>query len=265
MLSSIAILRAIILLSGASALAACGGGGSNDPDANDPVFSPTTSYERIDSTNAVVSTLGGGLIANGASLTAEAADGTIDHREGTFDLSNPGAPETALDSDSGFNVNGNYTFATDISTAADDYIGIIGVQTDPADIPGSGTATFSGEFEGVLLLSGATTPEELNNWESFIEANFAAGGTVNAEFTGSSSPTINRIEVTGATISGADFSGGMISTSNNAGVNDITGNSVDFDGSFFGYDTAVDQPAEVGGALVSEDSGNLLYGIFVAN
>jgi len=86
---------------------------------------------------------------------------------------------------------------------------------------------------------------------------------VDLTFQGGGSDLIDTIRIANAGISGSNLSGGTIQTFNNGVRNDITGSSVDLNGSFFGYDDVLLSPAEVGGAIQSQDADTDISGLFL--
>lgn len=245
--------------------AACGGGGGGSDD--DPATGGQAGggppsgivYNNIDDTDGGTVALSGALLAlDGSTVSLSAASGEIDLSSQSFTANgNTGD----IDSSSGLLSGAEYDFATDVSIGGSTF-GVIGIATDVQDIRESGSITYTGEFGGQIIQSGIT--DDLEDWDATLTANFNDDGTVDATFEGDGSNLIDEIEITGATIDGNTFSGGTLSTSGNAGDN-VTGTDVDFEGGFFGYNTALDAPAEAGGAIVSADDDTLLYGAFIVD
>ncbi|MEE9454245.1 MAG: transferrin-binding protein-like solute binding protein [Paracoccaceae bacterium] len=279
---SIVPLAAILGISG------CGAPGDSTP-GNGP---PPSSYETLDSTAAVTSTLGGtGLKGNLSNLDVELVSltGTLAHdtgamavTDGTYSLSGiVDASGNLTDGNAEIkfgSVPGTYsytqTYVLLYESGGGEYavVGVDGIITHPAHVPSTGSGTYIGGAVGSI--NSGTTIIDLTNGTSTVGVDFGAG-TVDVTLTGftpvhDSGPVIpvpiDTISVTGMNISGNSFSGGTLSTLNGGTTVDITGaNRVDLaEGRFFGYDTATLQPVEVGGVIMTAGDSGAVVGVFIA-
>jgi len=187
--------------------AACGGGGGGGGGSDDESATggqagggPPSGivYNNIDDTDGGTVALSGALLASDA---VSAASGEIDLSSQSF-IANGNTGD--IDSSSGRLSGAEYDFATDVSIG-DNAVGVIGIATDVQDIRETGSITYTGEFGGQIIQSGAV--DDLDDWDATLTANFNGGGTVDATFAGGGSDLINEIEITGATIDGNTFSG----------------------------------------------------------
>ncbi len=226
-----------------------GGGGTSGPPSG-------TDYSELNDTSGGTVTLEGATLANGSAVSG--ASGTINLGAQTFTA---GGTTANLSSTSGLSIGGSYDFATDVMLDSDT-IGVVGVAIESGDVRDTGTIVYSGGFGGQLVQGTGT--EDLNNWDATLTVNFGSGD-VDATFEGDGSTLIDEIEVNNASVSGTGFSGGTLRTLNNGSAVNVTGTGVDFEGGFFGYNDALDSPAEAGGALASSDDDTSLYGLFIVD
>jgi hypothetical protein len=254
-----------------AALAACGGGSGPR----------TAEVEPLASTENVTSTLGGvALQSNGSTgvLSVLTTEGTLMHEsgavtlnDGTYTLSDAdGVDDDGLFTDGTSTVStesvaftGDYDFtqAYEQTYTADgiayDSTGITGVVIDARDMPSTGNATFTGEAIGSVNV--AADGFDLTAGTSTLTATFSSdGGTIDlvmSDFTSTSQSgddtsvnPIDTISALGMTIDGNGFTGGTLTTALDGTDVDIIGGSTTTaaTGSFFGYNSDVAQPDEVG-------------------
>ena len=250
-------LRALPALAAPLALlAACGGGGGGGPTG------PSQTYETLQSTAAVTTPLTGMGFYNTDQVQIpypiRTLNGTITHDTGAITLE-----DALVDSDGpdgsgvlagdnpppGMFHSGTFIVPTGYSSLAlSSYLlsggfvvaqdGVTGIATASADIPGSGSTTYSGTASGTGP-NGAWT-----NAPGTITANFGAG-TVAATTTGVVGGVTSTVAVNGMTISGSAFDGGT-ATVTVGGVAGDYSNWMNTSGQFYGYDTSLNGPDEVG-------------------
>jgi len=154
---------------------------------------------------------------------------------------------------------------------------VFGNATSAADMPMSGTATFSGFGEVTEIYPSNfpdTAPRIINHTASSeVDVNFATG-KVNAavqvdEPVIQLGSQIDRLSARGMSLNGSLFSGTNVKMFKNGERVRPTGTSADNDasGQFFGAkressDTLT--PAEVGGVIVSSSQDGLVFGTFIA-
>ena len=251
-------LRALPVLAAPLALlAACGSSGGGGPTG------PSQTYETLQSTAAVTTPLVGRAFAISDAIINPTPIGPM---TGSVDLGTGAmtvGPYTDSDGPDGsgeivhdvvnplvsqkgsFIVPPGYSY---LALAGWHYVsttgffggqsGFLGVGTAAADIPGSGSATYTGTASG-------TGPNGTwTNAPGTISANFGAG-TVAATATGVVGGVTSTVAVNGMTISGTGFGGGTATTT----VNGVAGNyatTLNTGGQFYGYDTGLNGPDEVG-------------------
>lgn len=251
----------------ASILAGCGGGSgatgnggtAGMPLLEDPPLpAPSQTYIDLNAPSGT-SDLTGAILVGGSSVAG--TTGTIDLSKKTFTATGVNG-STSLSATSPFDVPA-YSFARDIAISSGS-VAIIGASTATADVRQSGSAAYTGDFRGQLV-NGASVTATTLTWDADVQINFAGDGDVDMTFTGGGSDLIDTIRVLNAQISGNTFSGGTIRTSNNGTQNNITGTGVDMHGAFFGYNTTLQLPDEIGGAIVSTDANSDISGVFIAS
>ncbi len=203
----------------------------------------------------------------------------------------------------GFNINGRVTDGMNTGTRIDglgtavfantyDYVlpfaysypsgalttvtgGMAGFVTRTADVPTAGSAQYFGEsFVETASTNGATAFSYYGGI-SIVDVDFAAGSVDvtmgffnNIQQNGIATiAPIDAVSGTGMTIVGASFFGGSWVTLKGGVVVNITGpgTAVSAGGDFYGYDSAISAPDEVGGVFVMDGSNGLVYGMFVAD
>lgn len=268
----------------ALALGACSGSGNSGNSVNTNLI-----YETLTSTAAKTSTIGGvGIRANSADSTVEVVEnnGSITHDTDALTLTDDMYTLTGPDG-AGGTLSPNTTIDTssyDYVTVADQayqtggvdyYVTFVGgIITAAADMPTTGTATYTGEAAASVIT--ATTGTVLTNGTSTVAADFGAG-TVDVtldSFTALDSTTgtptvgpVDTIKMTGMTINGNRFAGGTLATESGGGAVDLTGTNTTTQaaGAFFGYDNTNKVPDEVGGFLKSQGDSGIVIGGFVAD
>lgn len=294
-------LICLVTTSSIMLLSACGGGGGGaSVQATDvPVQQRVVpSYQTLDSKAEATSSLGGiALRSNGAtgSLDVTQSTGTITHNsgaivldDGTYSFSDSDGPDAnrVLTDGRSTVVRGSRSFTGTyeyVTVYEQTYVsggvtfdtnGIFGVVTRPADIPTTGSATYTGEAAAQLVTS--TEGFDLSNGTSTVTADFGSG-TVDVTMTGFTATNlatgnagpapIDTITATGMQIAGNRFSGGTVSTTNGGATASPTGPNTTAvaQGAFFGYDTANSTPDEVGGIFLMQGDNGIITGGFIAD
>ena len=160
--------------------------------------------------------------------------------------------------------------------------GVYGVTTAAADIPSAGTATYAGEAGGEYnhtLATGSTSYSFLTNGSSAVTADFDANrvNVVMKNFTAlDSSGTVlaqdvfDEVRLTNMSIIGNGFSGGGIEFYKGGTavtLDTVIGTSISSlsGANFFGYDTSIGAPDEVGGVYTQTGLVGTLNLVFVAD
>ena len=273
------------------ALAACSGGGSTETDV--PV------YESFGSDASVTSELAGPVLRSSASGNEViAASGTLRHDTGriVLDLGN-----YVLDDPDGFGdrdgdglaelSDGTVTIEVipgfedfdfvrffgdgEYTTGGTRYLvnGIFGIATAAADMPLSGTATYSGPVAAILVPTGGGEVEQSGTTLATVDF----GGTLDLRMTFDDTavdgvgtpvaPALDEIAIRRMGIAGNSFSGGTITVDFDDGAGDPVGTvrSQRAEGRFFGYDAARRIPDEIGGVVIVEGAGATIAAGFVAD
>ncbi len=174
--------------------------------------------------------------------------------------------------------NGNYISGGNVYNVLG---GTYGVVTGTSDIPNAGTAGYSGEAGGKYNYSGAagTIYSYLTAGESAVSADFSANkvsvtmnnftalDTVGAPIT---QDVFDEVRLTNMSVLGNSFSGGNIAFYKNgasvsydtvigSNINALTG------GNFYGYDSTIGAPDEVGGVVIQEGIQGTMHLVFVAD
>jgi len=150
---------------------------------------------------------------------------------------------------------------------------ITGMQTQEADMPTSGVATYTGKANAVLSLA-----EDINlsDGTSTVTANFGSGrvDVLMTDFTATNSETgalvtdtVDTIKVYDTKISGSNFTNGKVFTSRDGQTYGPNGGIgfVNNSGAFFGHDPTISAPDEVGGAFSVYGSHGSVVGTYVAD
>ena len=268
-----------ILITGL-ALSACGSsepGGSGGPS--------TPSYEAFDSTVNKTSTLGG--VALQSNLTSGAAtivnvDGSFKHdtramtvADGAYTLSGTlSAGGILADASSTLEITDDLGPSYEYITVYEQIytvngtnyrmIGIGGVITDTGDMPTGGTATYTGDAKGQILL-GST--DDLENGTSTVAVDFS-NAKASVTLTGfDGNHVIDTVKMLDMSISGNSFSGGTITTEKNGTAVTLTGTGTtsNAQGRFFGYDSGNSIPDEVGGLVLINGANGTIFVGFAAD
>lgn len=177
-------------------------------------------------------------------------------------------------------IKGSYEYATGFSQSyrsggrSYDVEGLGGVVTNAADMPKSGTATYTGGALAVVVAN--SSAYDLENGSSSVTANFGSntvnvtlnGFTAKDQVTGAATTApIDTISATGMRISGNGFEGGTVQTTNGGTAVNITGSGTtsSAQGNFFGYDASASAPDEVGGIIRQQGNDGLVRAIFIAD
>lgn len=284
-------LRFFSLGSAAVLLTACVGG-AGDPFEQDPPYPYSESHPNDETQNV----LGGTAIRSNAAtgeLQMVTLTGTKYHdtratvvSDGSYTLVDDDGFDRADRISDGHStlslrpVFQNYTAlrvfdqAYAVNGVRFDSVGILGVLTRPADIPTSGSATYFGRSDVVVV----TANEGFSlQGQSIVDADFSGSGSVNVtmdRFVASNMRTglttdapFDAITISDMVMSGNQFSGGTITTLQNSSVIFITGaNTVaSSQGAFFGYDPALRRSDEVGGMVLVQGDDGIVIGNFLAD
>lgn len=278
----------------------CGGPGGAPAPAPTPPPAVVPQYELLSSTVAEASTLRGAAVrSNGASGALETVwiNGTLRHdsraisvRDNRYTITDPNGidPATGLATDgaggtlvvnAAQGVQGSYGYVYPYSSTYTvggvqyDSVGVTGIATSPADLPSTGSVVYNGAAVGTVVVGSSAI--SLKNGTSAVTANFGAG-TVNVRLNGFSATDgtgasvnapLDRIDVTGATISGSGYSGGAVTLRKGGSLVDVTGanTTTDARGVFYGYDTGISASDEVGGNLLTQGDSGLVTGSYIAD
>jgi hypothetical protein len=142
----------------------------------------------------------------------------------------------------------------------------VGAGSTAAQVPATGSATFTGQASGLVLIDGPT--DDLNfSGAATLTADFGAktvsGGIANITTrtltTAPRTGTMNNISFTGGTINGAAFSGTASAVAATNPTVNLTGTTGTFSGTFYGP-----QATEAAGSFVLSRNGLSLVGSFGA-
>jgi hypothetical protein len=153
--------------------------------------------------------------------------------------------------------------------------GMVGIVTSATDVPTAGSAQYFGESFVETTSSSGATAFSYYDGISIVDVDFAAGSVdvtmgffTNIQQNGTATiAPIDALAGTGMSIVGASFVGGSWVTLKGGVVVNITGPGTTTlaGGDFYGYDSAISAPDEVGGVIVMDGSNGLIYGMFVAD
>ena len=159
--------------------------------------------------------------------------------------------------------------------------GVLGVVTNAADLPIAGSASYTGDAKISTrdFATGATISSiSVGAADSTIDVDFAAGLVSvdisnfqkiyqNGRTATGAAAAIDHLKGTGMVISGAHFTGGSWVTFKNGVAVDLVGASATTtsDGTFFGYDSSISAPDEVGGVVLVQNGSTYLSGIYVGD
>lgn len=275
-------------------VSACSGGSSSDIGAANAPKLP--SYETVSSANDKTSTIGGVALRQNQKtevFSIRRTNGSLTHRTGAtvisdfaYTLTDPNGLDSSQSLTDGKSIltvlptKGRYDYVrlyeqdyTSEGTAFES-LGIFGVQTRPRDIPVSGRATYQGEAFGFVKVG--EKEYLLKNGSSTVLADFGTK-SVDVKMTGFTaldsvtenvtSGPIDSISVTGMKISDNRFADGDVSTSLNGVPVNIAGPSGESfsQGAFYGYDSSILAPDEVGGIALLKGGRGIVMGTFLAD
>lgn len=227
--------------------------------------------------NLVILPVAGSLTHNTGNLTVDDGDYSLTDPDG------PDAQNILTDGSSNLTYNDNFsgTYSSVISYQQNyqvsgtgyDVTGLIGIATKNADIPDSGSTTYTGEATAVVVTN--SSGFDLESGTSEVAANFGTGTanvTLNgftsySQATGLVAPApIDEIKITNMTINGNGFTNGTATTLNSGSVVDIIGlnNNQTSIGNFFGLNEAGTGPAEVGGHVLMQGDSGIVTGTYLA-
>lgn len=267
----------------AAALAGCGGGGG-------VTRAPVPEY--IDLANrdfSVTSQIGGRLIVSGDSAALRAVSGDLLHSTGGLSDFTDGVSTLNDDTDSGsrgtwqegsltLTPNGaqsgsyGYTALYSFTTTFGTHPVVVGVTMDAADIPASGSASYTGEAHMTGSTTFGTSGSLTGSGESLVQVTFGSGGTVNLTIDGVTGLPYDSITINGMVVAGNGFSGGTLTLFDGAAdvTDDLLGTMRTNEaaaGDFFGAADGAGNPDEVGGGFfsVGDDGTGSIYGVFIAD
>lgn len=271
-------------------LTACGGGSDDTMmtamnTGGGPDDTGGAGYPEIsDTSTTATSTLGGTNLRIDGTVTN--ISGTFTHNTGATQLSdgsvvlsdfNGGTGLTGLSNGStsvsvfaGSGLTTSLEYATPVTISAPIGSGsaIIGLVTDPSDVPNSAEAVYTGQ-SSINVASGAGAFEMTGN--ATTTANFGTDrvSVTMSSFTSNATPApFDTLEINNMSISGSGFSGGTARASTGGGtVTPLNGaTSLSSRGSFFGYDSVNEIPAELGGAFrIDGDPGEFISGLYTGD
>lgn len=282
-----------ILICGASvlALSACGGGSSNSGGLAATSAPPPNTRLSLQSPANVRTQLTGTAL-RGGNGTFEIADvtGTFDHsgqalvlNDGQFNFADSSGPNAiGLHQDGSAFVELTSTAGTTFDFVIPyaqsyilngrlfDSVGVVGLASNPSDIPSNAKATFNGFASGAVGVF-ATQQTEGFIGDSTVAADFGNG---QVDLTLDNLTTSNgarlasgfdEIRVDNMIIRGNAFDGGTLTTRNNGAVVNVTGTNTvnDAQGHFFG--PAGSAPDEAAGTVTSVGDTRLIGAVFVAD
>lgn len=278
--------RSLASLSLLAVVAACGGGSDDsamrsmgasfdDGGANYPDIANTTSGATSPVTgtfvglNGNVSTFSGTYTHNTGATAFTDGTITVNDPDGGTGLTGLQSGSTRVSVFVGDGLSNEMEFLTPvtITSPSGDGSGIIGLATEVADMPGSATAVYNGQSS---INVAAGTSYGLNG-NATVNANFGANRvdvTMNG-FSGSGTPPFDTLKINNMQINASGFSGGNFSaTSNGSTVNVLSGTqTLQSSGRFYGFDTANDIPAEVGGGfrVDGSNSNEFISGLYTGD
>lgn len=241
---------------------------------------PVVLVEFANPTSQETSTLTAASLTS-ATRTTELQDGSLERSTDTFTV---GAMTGEVSADGTevaligggiveFDAAGN-TFSTRFTAtpqSGDVVLGVVGVVSPEADIPTSGSATYTGT--SVVTIQDDFTLYDLSG-DATVAASFGDGtvtttvdglsGTATAGLTNPVAVTdLGTISFTGSAISGATYSDGTPQITSDTLSSLTSGAQSSLDGAFYGPDAS-----ETGGVFVIEDSTRgevTIFGDFIAN
>lgn len=148
-------------------------------------------------------------------------------------------------------------------------LGVIGIATATADLPTSGTATHNGEawlsYKSGTNYSAATG--DLAATTDFGTDAMQVLITDIDDNAGNADVPLDTLVFSGINVTGNSFSGASYSASLGGNAYEPTGagSSAAIDGTFYGYDSLISSPDEMGGTFTVTGSDGTIAGIFGAD
>ena len=254
-----------------------------DPIPYNPLISPEQETRMISGVSLTPNQTAPLLRINLARGTIGPDGRSLDFSDTVFTFQDPDGQNSAQEFSDGTLTmivdQADYQFSARyaIEDGANATAGVFGIATSAADMPMSGTATFSGFGEVTEIYPSNfpdTAPRIINHTASSeVDVNCATG-KVNAALQVDEpviqlGSQIDRLSARGMSLNGSLFSGTNVKMFKNGERVRPTGTSADNDasGQFFGAkrdssDTLT--PAEVGGVIVSSSQDGLVFGTFIA-
>ena len=176
--------------------------------------------------------------------------------------------------------NGTYDYAIlidqsySINGVTYDATGILGLISDPAEMPTSLKTRYSGEAHAIIVQG--SQGFDLTNGKSTLDVDFGTK-RVNvsmSDFTATdmfsqkvTTAPIDTITGTDLVINGYGFSGGTYQTLSNGRVTDVTGQNTVTTGKgvFFGQDETLNAPDEIGGMVFIKGKDGIVSGWYIAD
>ena len=258
------------------------------------VSAPRTKYVTFDQTGDLVSNLAGvAILIDTSNKTSQSVDltGAFGNKDGQLVLNNGTyefiANTAGVSGDTYVNAaktgtltvlsadkirTAEYAQMVDVFYVKDgtsyNTMGIMGVPTVAADMPSTGTVSFTGDIRGA-----AVTPAQgvdILDGTSKIDVNFGTDGSVNVTLdnfkfqdqstgAGGSGP-FDKILITEMTLDDYGFANGTVQVLKSGSNVDLTGENTTTasDGGFFGYDTETGNPDAAGGILLLQGDNGFL-------
>ena len=171
-----------------------------------------------------------------------------------------------------------YTLTYTVGSTVYAVAGVGGLIANGADMPSGGNASYTGEANVIQRPVSGGSSYTYNGGTSTVAVDFAAG-TAGVTLGGFSNVTSNGTPVaasaapfdsvtgTGLVISGAQFTGGNWVTLKGGVVVNVTGASstATSNGTFFGFDSSISAPDEVGGVFLIEGGTAVVTGAYIAD
>ena len=254
-----------------------------DPIPYNPLISPEQETRMISGVSLTPNQTASLLRINLANGTIGPDGRSLDFSDTVFTLQDPDGQNSAQEFSDGTLTmivdQADYQFSARyaIEDGKNATAGVFGIATSAADMPMSGTASFSGFGEVTEIYPSNfpdTAPRIINHTASSeVDVNFATG-KVNAavqvdEPVIQLGSQIDRLSARGMSLNGSLFSGTNVKMFKNGERVRPTGTSADNDasGQFFGAKRDSSDaltPAEVGGVIVSSSQDGLVFGTFIA-
>ena len=267
------IARALSTTTCCVALAACGGGEGGGGGIAVP---PTEAYVAFANTTASQTSPLGYVAINVSNSVSNGNAGNLNHQTGAIGSGllagtvDAGRTQIALASGGSAtlidpaNAGADYAVVFATSGLSNDRFGVVGVQTNVADIPPDGTSTYNG---AVTLQADNGDATFALMGDAVISVGWGAANDVDSVFSnldGVKNDTtdvqnVGTVTILDATLNGSSFSGGTISTTGSE-IAYSGGGSQTHRGQFFGPDAT-----EMGGVFGVTANDLELTGVFIAS